>query len=159
MNIWVKSKPKIEYPQENGIYEADQITKSLQLIGREIKGNLCVPFPLKNFWYAEGETELSHEMFETAMDEVNGYGQIYLDEEGLWSLIVSGDCYGEVWNVGNWNISYFTSLLFPRRDFLSWYEWCIENKVEINNGNDAADKATKHFPNNFWEKYGDYNRS
>lgn len=216
MNNWVRNKPKIEYTQKNGMYEAHEITKALQgikgflveqnialhpatekdvenfekthqivlplayrrfileitdginkdvpfsipkLIDREIKRNLSASFPLKNFWAAEGETELNDEMFNKAFDEVNDYGQIYLDEEGLWSLIVSGECYGEVWNVGNWHTWHFTSLLFPRRDFLSWYEWCIENEVDINNGNDVDEKINLCFPNDFWDKYGDYNRS
>ena len=130
-----------------------------KLIGREIKRNLSTPFPLKNFWGAEGDTELDDDMFKKALDEINGYGQIYLDEEEcLWSLIVSGECYGEVWNVGNWNTWHFTSLLFPRRDFLSWFEWCIENEIDINSGNDVAEKGLS-FPDDFWDKYREYDRS
>lgn len=131
-----------------------------KLIDQKINKDLSAPFPLKNFWAAEGETELDDEIFEKALNEVNNYGQISLDEEGcLWSLIVSGECNGEVWNVGNWNTWHFTSLLFPRRDFLSWYEWCIDNNIDINNGNDVVDKALSYFLDDFWERYNDYNRS
>ena len=133
-----------------------------KLIGKECKGNLSMPFPLKNIWHAEGDSELQEnkELFERALDEVNNFGQISLDlDEGLWSLIVSGECYGEVWNVGNWNIDFFSSMLFPRRDFLSWYEWCIEINLDINDGNEVADAANEYFPDDFWEKYHDFDRS
>ena len=133
-----------------------------KLIDKECEGNLSKPFPLKNFWHAEGDSKLQEnkELFESALDEVNNCGQISLDfDEGLWSLIVSGECYGEVWNVGNWNIWFFSSMLFPRRDFLSWYEWCIEKKLDINNGNEVSDATNEYIPGNFWEKYGEYNRS
>lgn len=133
-----------------------------KLIGKDHGKNLSAPFPLKNFWHAEGDSKLqeNEKLFEKALDEVNNFGQIRLDfDEGLWSLIVSGECYGEVWNVGNWNIYCFFSLLFPRRDFLSWYEWCINKGLNINDGNEVAELANENFPDDFWEKYSDFDRS
>jgi hypothetical protein len=54
-------------------------------------------------------------------------------------LIVAGDCYGEVWNVGNGNTYHFTSFLFPRLDFLHWFQWCIESRINISDANDAIE--------------------
>lgn len=145
----------------DGIEKGDPFSLP-KLTGKECKGHLNTPFPLKNFWHAEGDAELQKndaDLFKKALQEVNEFGQIYLDfDQCLWSLITAGECYGEVWNVGNWNIWYFTSMLFPRRDFLSWYEWCIKNEVDINDGNDAAEKMM-YFPDDFWEKYGEFDRS
>jgi hypothetical protein len=134
-----------------------------KLIGKECKGYLNTPFPLRNFWHAEGDSELQEndaDLFDRALHEVNNFGQICLDfDQELWSLITAGDCYGEVWNVGNGNIWFFSSMLFPRCDFLNWFEWCLENKVDINDGNDAAEKSELHYPDNFWEKFREFDRS
>ena len=132
-----------------------------KLIGRKISGSPGIPFPLKNYWAAESEEELCEEIFNRGLHEVNNNGRIDLDyNQGLWTLIVTGDCYGEVWNVGNWNTYHFTSLLFPRRDFLSWFEFCLENKIDINNGNEVF-IAMNGFHKDLWDwdKYSDFDRS
>lgn len=61
-----------------------------------------------------------------------------------FNLIVSGECAGEVWDFADVGAQ---SLQFPRRDFLSWLEFFLDN----------GDTFYDNFPN--YDEYCNLGRS
>lgn len=84
------------------------------------------PFPLVNFWIWENDDYENNSEYKELFKNVRNGSLMFMDKGcgGSFDLIVTGQCIGEVWDFTDVGAQ---SLLYPRRDFLSWFEFFLDN--------------------------------
>ncbi len=86
------------------------------------KQKVSSPFPLENFWFW-GDNDIEKTDVELYNSLENGNITILDSGCGMsWNLIVCGNCEGEMWNFSEVGVQ----SSYPRRDFLSWFEYLLE---------------------------------
>lgn len=85
-----------------------------------------LPFPLTQAWVWESETKEWWKDPSQIVQRVHCHGQLTVGTEGCgeyWSLIVSGDQYGYMWNISDVGAGPFV----PEQSFTDWYELWLDS--------------------------------
>lgn len=85
-----------------------------------------IPFPLSQEWTWESETKDWWQDPSQIVQHIHCHGQLLVGTEGCgeyWSLIVSGDQYGYMWNISDVGAGPFVQ----KQSFTDWYEAWLDS--------------------------------